>query len=84
MFSQISFLFQMPKRDYDYAQGDFDFGQVHVIWWLSYCQVGEKVSVEPCIVSVFLPNIMIIGWIFLTWDQFFLSYANLPRLPLYK
>ena len=34
------------------------------------------------IVSRFLPNIMIIGWIFLTWDQFFLSYAILPRLPL--
>ena len=35
------------------------------------------------IVWRFLPNIMIIGWIFLTWDQFFLSYAVLPRLPLY-
>ena len=31
-----------------------------------------------------LPNIMTIGWIFLTWDQFFLSYAVLPRLPLYE
>ena len=44
------------------------------ILWLNTCIV---------IVSVFLPNIMIIGWIFLTWDQFFLSYAILPRLPLY-
>ena len=43
------------------------------ISWLNTCIV---------IVSVFLPNIMIIGWIFLTWDQFFLSYAILPRLPL--
>ena len=34
------------------------------------------------IVLRFLPNIMIIRWIFLTWDQFFLSYAILPRLPL--
>ena len=42
----IMFLLQMPKRD-DYAQADFDFGQVHVIWWLSYCQVVEKISVEP-------------------------------------
>ena len=50
MFSQICcFLLQMPKRKYyDYAQADFDFGQVHVIWWLSYCQVGEEISVEPC------------------------------------
>ena len=49
MFSQICcYLLQMPKREYyDYAQADFDFGQVHVIWWLSYCQVGEKISVEP-------------------------------------
>ena len=52
MFSQIIFFFQMPKRDnYEYAQADFDFGQVHVIWWLSYCQVGEKISVEPCIIA---------------------------------
>ena len=37
------------KREYhDDAQADFDFGQVHVIWWLSYCQVEEKISVEPC------------------------------------
>ena len=39
---------------------------------------------DTCIVTVsrFLPNIMIIGWIFLTWDQFSLSYAILPWLPL--
>ena len=43
------------------------------ISWLSTCIV---------IVARFLPNIMIIGWIFLTWDQFFLSYAILLRLPL--
>ena len=34
-------------------------------------------------ISRFLPNIMIISWIFLTWDQFYLSYAILPRLPLH-
>ena len=52
MFSQISFLFQIPKREYyDHAQGDFDFGQIHVNWWLSYCQVREKVSVEPCVIT---------------------------------
>ena len=45
----LGFLLQMPKGEYyDYAQADFDFGQVHVIWWLSYCQVGAKTSVEPC------------------------------------
>ena len=36
------------------------------ISWLTTCIV---------IVSRFLPNIMIIGWILLQWDQFFLSYA---------
>ena len=36
------------KREYhDHAQADFDFGQVRGIWWLSYCQVEEKISVEP-------------------------------------
>ena len=30
----------------------------------------------------FLPNIMIIGWIFLKRHQFFFSHAILPRLPL--
>ena len=43
------------------------------ILWLNTCNG---------IVARFLPNIMIIGWIFLTWDQFFLCYAILPRLPL--
>ena len=39
---------------------------------------------NTCIVidSAFLPNIMIISWIFSTWDQFFFSYAILPQLPL--
>ena len=45
------------------------------ISWLNTCIV---------IVSVFLPNIMTFGWIYLTWDQFFLSYAILPRLPLHN
>ena len=43
------------------------------ISWLNACIV---------IVSRFLPNIMIIGWIFSTWDQLFLSYAFLSRPPL--
>ena len=52
MFSQI-FCFLLlyitnAKREYhDHAQADFDFGQVHGIWWLSYCQIEGKISVEP-------------------------------------
>ena len=39
----------MQKREfYRYAQVDFDFGKVHIVRWLSYCQVGEKISVGPC------------------------------------
>ena len=45
------------------------------ISWLNTC---------IAIVWRFLPNIMILGWILLTWDQFFLSYAILPGLPLYE
>ena len=41
--------------------------------WLNTCIV---------IVSRFLPNIKVVGGIFLTWDQIFFSYAILPRLPL--
>ena len=33
---------------YNHTQVDFDFGQVCIVWWLSYSQVGEKISVEPC------------------------------------
>ena len=41
--------FKSKKEEYHYhAQVDFDFGQVHIVWWLSYCQVEEKISVEPC------------------------------------
>ena len=51
----LVFPLQMRKREYfQYAQVDFDFGQVHIIWWLSYCQVGEKISVEPCVVWLIL------------------------------
>ena len=51
----LGFLLQMPKGEYyDYAQADFDFGQVHVIWWLSYCQVGAKTSVEPWQISIYI------------------------------
>ena len=42
------FSLQIQNREYyHYAQVDFDFGQVHVVWWLSYGQGGEKISVEP-------------------------------------
>ena len=40
---------EMQKWEYHhYAQVAFDFGQVGIVWWLSYCQVKEKLSVEPC------------------------------------
>ena len=35
------------KYIYNTAQIDFGFGQFHIVWWLSYSQVGEKISVEP-------------------------------------
>ena len=51
--------------------------------WYEY--ICLHFMIEWCIniVSRFLPYIMIISWIFSTWDRFFLSYAILPRLPLH-
>ena len=49
-FSQI-FFFSKNEEYFYRAQVDFDFGQVHIVWWLSYGQVEEKISVEPCSVS---------------------------------
>ena len=49
-YTDIQFypIFLSKKKEYYYhAQVDFDFGQVHIVWWLSYCQVEEKISVEP-------------------------------------
>ena len=44
-----SSIFLSKKEEYyHHAQVDFDFGQVRNVWWLSYCQVEEKISVEPC------------------------------------
>ena len=37
------------KKNHHHAQIDFDFGQVHIVLWLSYCQDAEKISVEPCL-----------------------------------
>ena len=52
------FSLQIQKREYyHYAQVDFDFGQVHVVRWLSYGQVGEKISVEPCVIIACTGNI---------------------------
>ena len=46
---QFSPIFLSKKEEYFHlAQVDFDFGQVHIVWWLSYCQVEEKITVEPC------------------------------------
>ena len=43
----FSSIFLSKKEEYyHHAQVDFDFGQVHIVWWLSYCQVEEKINVE--------------------------------------
>ena len=44
--------FQGKKKYYNHAQVDFDFGQVYIVWWLSYSQVGKKISVEPWLFTV--------------------------------
>ena len=58
----VIFSLQMQKIEYHhFAQVEVDFGQVHIVWWLSYCQVGEKISVEPWVAMVltwFSPNIL--------------------------
>ena len=41
------FLCFHDKKKYNHAQVYFDFGQVYIVWWLSYSQVGQKLSVEP-------------------------------------
>ena len=49
-YTEIQFspiFFSKKEEYYNRAQADFDFGQVHVVWWLSYGQVEEKISVEP-------------------------------------
>ena len=40
-------LFFIAEKKYNHALVDFDFGQVYFVWWLSYSQGGEKISVEP-------------------------------------
>ena len=46
---QFSPIFLSKKEEYyHHAQVYFAFGQVHIVRWLSYCQVEEKISVEPC------------------------------------
>ena len=50
MYTDIQFspIFLSKREEYyHHAQVDFDFGQVHIVLWLSYCQVKEKISVEP-------------------------------------
>ena len=55
---------------YNHTQVDFDFGQVCIVWWLSYSQVGEKISVEPWV-----------GWLLLAWGPF-ACLSMLPRIFL--
>ena len=40
-------IFSLQKRILSSCPSKFHFGQVHIVWWLSYCQVGKKISVEP-------------------------------------
>ena len=47
----------------------------------NYICLYIMINTSIVIVSRFPPNIMIIGWIFLTWDQFFLSNAIHPPPP---
>ena len=48
MVKVLSDCFHCKKYIYNPAQIDFGFGQVYIVWWLSYSQVGEKMtSVEP-------------------------------------
>ena len=45
----LFFIVDKKKKEklyYHHAQVDLDYGQVHIVWWLSYCQPGEKISVE--------------------------------------
>ena len=48
MDSSPRFFLSKKEEYFHLAQVDFDFGQVHIVWWLSYCQVEEKITVEPC------------------------------------
>ena len=57
MWSKFSpIFFRCKKYMYNPAQIDFDFGQVYIVWWLSYSQVGEKISVEAWILKYRLLN----------------------------
>ena len=83
MFSLIIFIMNAKNEYYDYVQADFDFGQVHVIWWLSYCQVGEKISVEPWIGKLDWESLMPISWFrdFTRWQ--IRRYWNRPQGPFH-
>ena len=79
------------QKDIGYAalsQGRDKMVQFHIFLFSLYLKnmiiYAYKSWLNTCIVIVsrFLPNIMIIGQTFFTWDHFFLSYAILPRLPL--
>ena len=63
----VIFSLQILKREvYHYAQVDFDFGQVHFVWWLSYCQAGEKISVEPYNVHTRICSVEVSRWSIVT------------------
>ena len=57
MYSSPRFFLSKKEEYCHLAHVDFDFGQVHIVWWLSYCQVEEKISVEPCITVNIYSNV---------------------------
>ena len=65
-FSPI--FFSKKEAYYHRVQADFGFGQVHIVWWLSYGQVEEKISVEP--------NIWYDFFRYKSWWTFTLSCAD--------
>ena len=76
------------QRVFRFAPGSGQNGQILYFLFSLYLKniiIYDHISwLNTCIVIVsrFLPNSMIIGCIYLTWNQCFLSYAILSRLPL--
>ena len=66
-----------------FGTGSGKMVQFHIFFYFSYISRLYMFTFRIAIVSRFLPNIMVIEWIFLTWDHFFLSYAISPWLPLH-
>ena len=65
----VIFSLLIQKREvYHYAQVNFDFGQVHIVWWLLYWQAGEKISIEPWLDMILKMQFSILFNPLLSWD----------------